>query len=122
MTINEKVEIFFKQVIASMANAIQAVNTEEQIVLMYLRAISVLRTICGAKIPDQSEVDELAFIKLNEQTSDQIWDIFKQNLERVGSDLIYDSRFDLLNPANIFRDRNIGAKIFYMMEPAEMVQ
>lgn len=123
MTINEKIEIFFKQMIAAMSNDMQTSQSEKQIVSIYLLVIDMLGNICSAKIPDQPIDGELEFIKMNERAADRLWLIFKENLERVGSELIHDLRFDMLNPANGFRDGGISrSKMLYVIQPPNMVQ
>jgi excinuclease UvrABC helicase subunit UvrB len=124
MTVNEKMKIFLDQIVESMARAIQVTNTEREVISVYLSTLNLLGTLCKTEIPDQSEDDELAFIKLNEEASDEIWRILKQNLKRVGSDLINDPRLDLLNPANGFRDgnRNSELRIKFVMPSPEIIQ
>jgi len=122
MTVNEEVQKILNDIITTMTRVMRSVDTEAQIVTIYLRTLKVVGAFCGMDVPEQSEEDELAFIKINEETSDKIWSVFKKNLERVGSALVYDPRFDLANPANGFRNGKVESKVVFLMSPSDMVQ
>jgi len=122
MTINEEVELILNDIALTMNKAMHSVYTEDQVVTIYIRTLDVMGAFCRANVPEQPEEDELAFIKLNEEICDKIWAIFKKNLERVGSPLVYDPRFDLANLANAIRDPRLETKVLFVMPPSDMVQ
>jgi hypothetical protein len=123
MTVNERIKVFLEGLITAMSMDMQASQCEREVVLLYTHILAILGDICASTfIPPQSDDDELEFIKINEQVADQMWKIFKDNLTRVGSDLVNDTKFDSTNPAEGFRQKRMFGNSLYMMKPAKMVQ